>query len=95
MKVLDTSKHAKEATWHTRIDPWSTGYKFMGRIGTCYNLEVVTTRHKDTYVYLMVCASDLPAFSHNIVVKQPFRGSVDYVESISTSPRPHGARLLH
>ena len=47
MKVLDTSKHAKEATWHTRIDPWSTGYKFMGRIGTCYNLEVVTTRHKD------------------------------------------------
>ena len=28
-----------------------------------------------TYVYLMVCASDLPAFSHNIVVKQPFRGS--------------------
>jgi hypothetical protein len=48
-----------------------------------------------TYVYLMVCASDLPAFSHNIVVKQPFRGSVDYVESISTSPRPHGARLLH
>ena len=48
MKVLDTSKHAKEATWHTRIDPWSTGYKCMGQIGICYNIDVVTTRHKDT-----------------------------------------------
>ena len=47
MKVLDTSKHAKEATWHTRIDPWSTGYKCMGQIGICYNIDVVTTRHKD------------------------------------------------
>ena len=48
MKVLDTSKHAKEATWHTRIDPWSTGYKCMGQIGICYNIDVVTTRHKDS-----------------------------------------------
>ena len=48
MKVLDTSKHAKEATWHTRIDPWSTGYKCMGNIGRCYNIDVVTARLKDT-----------------------------------------------
>ena len=48
MKVLDTSKHAKEATWHTRIDPWSTGYKCMGKIGRCYNYVVVTARLKDT-----------------------------------------------
>ena len=47
MKVLDTSKHAKEATWHTRIDPWSTGYKCMGKIGRCYNYVVVTARLKD------------------------------------------------
>ena len=48
MKVLDTSKHAKEATWHTRIDPHSTGYKCMGQIGISYNLEVVAARLKDT-----------------------------------------------
>ena len=50
MKVLDTSKHAKEATWHTRIDPHSTGYKCMGQIGISYNLEVVAARTKDTPV---------------------------------------------
>jgi hypothetical protein len=47
MKVLDTSKDAKEATWHTKIDPWSNGYKCMGQVGCCYNIDVVTNRLKD------------------------------------------------
>ena len=52
--MLDTSNHAKEATWHTRIDPQQHGLINTPRFSKRYNLEVVAARLKDT---LETCGS--------------------------------------
>ena len=52
--MLDTSNHAKEATWHTRIDPQQHGLINTPRFSKRYNLEVVTARLKDTGASLLL-----------------------------------------
>ena len=57
--MLDTSNHAKEATWHTRIDPQQHGLINTPRFSKRYNIDVVTARLKDSY---SVCRSN-PLFT--------------------------------